>query len=511
MPGMWLTLAATLCSGTATHIEGDVPAAGGDYVDVAFDVPKDTKEIRVHHTDGSDTDILDWGVWSPDGFRGWGGGLVDDAVIGVDQSSRGYLPGPIAAGTWIVQVGKAQVDADGGHYAIDVTCLADPSLPVLPKAAFSSAALRTGRKWYRGDFHVHSEQSGDASATFDEITALAHQRGLDFVNLSDHNTTAQHALAAAYLQTHTDVLLLRGAEITTYAGHGNAVGLRDYVDHRIGRDGRTIRGVLDDVTAQGAAFIVNHPKLDLGALCIGCAWRHADTDWSKVAGIEIITSSWDFAIGTFVPQAIAMWDEQLAKGNLIAAIGGSDDHTAGRNEGSTGSPIGSPTTLVLADELSEAAIVDGVKRGRTIVQLRGPDDPRIEPTMKTKAGGTADLGEVVIGVDRVAITAHITGGAGTFAQLWRNGEQIDQVPVSGDDATIELSDVPGRGAFRYRIELIGGANQRIVVTSHFYVQAVDAPASGCGCGSAPQPGDAAWLVALALPWLRRRRSRSRRD
>src|SRR5262245_20794381 len=107
---MLLPLAATMCSVATTHVEADVPAAGGDYVDVAFDVPTGTQEIRIAHSDGSDTDILDWGVWSPDGFRGWGGGLTDDAVIGVDQSSRGYLPGPITPGTWTLVVGKAQLD-----------------------------------------------------------------------------------------------------------------------------------------------------------------------------------------------------------------------------------------------------------------------------------------------------------------------------------------------------------------------------------------------------------------
>ena len=370
---MLLPLAATL---STMHYEADVPVAGGDYVDVAIVVPAGTQEIRISHSDGSATDILDWGAWSPDGFRGWGGGLTDDAVIGVDQSSRGYLPGPITPGTWTVVVGKAQLGAGGGHYAIDVTCSDTQSLPILLKEPFSPIVVRPGRRWYKGDFHVHSLESGDASASFDDIVWLATPRGLDFVNLSDHNTISQHALQAGYLTSHfPGLLLLRGAEVTTYAGHGNAVGISSYVDHRIGYQGRTITGVLDDVAAQGAIFIVNHPKLDLGTACIGCAWHHDDTDWTKVAGLELITGNWDLGVNAFVPQVLTMWDGLLDQGVRIAGIGGSDDHTAGKAEGPTGSPIGSPTTLVLADNLSEAAIVDAVRHGRTIVQLRGPDDP----------------------------------------------------------------------------------------------------------------------------------------
>ncbi|HET7501054.1 MAG TPA: CehA/McbA family metallohydrolase [Kofleriaceae bacterium] len=507
---MLFALAATLCSATPATVEGDVAAAGGDYVDVAFEVPAGIQEIRISHDDGSPTDILDWGVWSPDGFRGWGGGLTEDAVIGVGESSRGYLPGPITPGTWTVVVGKALLDADGGHYAITVTCADTPTLPPVPRAAFTPVVVDPARRWYKGDFHVHSRESGDASASFDDITGLARQRGLDFVNLSDHNTVSQHALQAAYLASHPDFLLLRGAEITTYQGHGNAVGLDAYVDHRIGYAGRTITGVLDDVAAQGAIFIVNHPKLDLGSACIGCAWRHDDTDWNKVSGLELITGNYSLGVSVFVPQVIAMWDGLLDQGYRIAAIGGSDDHTAGMNESPTGSPIGSPTTLVLADHLSEPAIVEAVRRGRTMVQLRGPDDPLLEVTMKTATGGTAEIGDDVEGVDHVRLALHVTGGAGTFAQLWRDGAMVGpEAPVDADDFTAELDDVPGAGDFRYRVELVSDGNQRLVVTSHFYVHAI-AGSDGCGCsGGGGLGGGAVPLLAMlgGLAWRRPRRAR----
>ena len=160
---MLFVLAATLC--LPSHLETDIAAPGNDYVDVTFTVPEKTKEIRIAHSDGSATDILDWGVWSPDGFRGWGGGLTEDAIIGVEQSSRSYLPGPITPGTWTVSVGKAKLDATGGHYSIDVVCRDTATLTAQPKAPVSPVVLKPERRWYKGDFHVHSVQSGDASAT----------------------------------------------------------------------------------------------------------------------------------------------------------------------------------------------------------------------------------------------------------------------------------------------------------------------------------------------------------
>jgi hypothetical protein len=505
MPDMWFMLAVLAVISTERH-EGDVAAAGGDYLEVSFEVPAGTQEIRITHSDGSEVDVLDWGVWSPDGFRGWGGGLTEDAVIGVEQSSRGYLPGPIRAGRWTLVIGKARLDADGGHYTVDITYLDAPSLPVLPKAPFAPTVLETGRRWYKGDFHVHSRESGDATATFDQIVELARQRGLDFVNLSDHNTVSQHALQAAFMASRPELLLLRSNEITTYAGHGNAVGLSGYVDHRIGLGGRTIGGLLDDVAAQGAIFLVNHPTLDVGTVCIGCAWDHADTDWSKVAGIELITGKYELSQAAFVPQAIAMWDEVLDRGVRIAAVGGSDDHTAGRDLGSMGSPIGSPTTLVLADDLSEAAIIAAIRGGRTIVQLRGPDDPRVDVTLTT-ASGTAGIGDQVDGIASVPLAIRVIGGDGMFAQVWRNGVLLaPELAIRGSDVTAVFDDAPGAGDFRYRVELLDDASRRVVVTSHLYVRAIDGGGGGCGCGAGTDLAGGV-LPVLAILVVRRRRRR----
>jgi hypothetical protein len=401
-----------------------------------------------------------------------------------------------------VSVGKAKLAANGAHYSIDVVCRDNATLPVQPKAAFSPVVLKNERHWYAGDFHVHSINSGDASATFDEITTLAKTRGLDFVNLSDHNTYAQHALLAAYLQSNASVLLLRGSEITTYSGHGNSVGTSTYVEHRLGYMNRTVAGIVDDVQAQGGVFIVNHPVLDLGSECIGCVWQHVDdTPWDKVQGMELITGNFDIGIQVFVPRAIALWDSLLDQGFRIAAIGGSDDHRAGMDTGPTSSQIGSPTTMVLAENLSEAAIVDAIRKGRTVVKLRNPDDP-----MVAFAIADAEIGDTATDLTTVDVVAQVIGGDGTFVQLWRDGKKLEQKPVSGNDTMVTFTDDPGKGSYRYRVELINDLNQRLVVTSHVYAEVVE---SSCGCRTS-DPRGAASLVLIALAWLRATRRTARR-
>ncbi|HEY1816858.1 MAG TPA: CehA/McbA family metallohydrolase [Kofleriaceae bacterium] len=489
---------------STASFQGDVTADGGDYVIVPFQVPAGTAEIHVEHAAAADGEILDFGVWGPDGYRGWGGGLTDDTFIDVAQSSRGYMPGPIDAGTWQVVIGKALLVNNAGHYTITVTCTDTPTVPFEPQAPYTPVVLSTERRWYKGDFHSHSIQSGDATATFDQMSALATQQGLDFINVSDHNTIAQHALLAAYQSGFPNLLFLRGSEITTYTGHGNAVGNTLYVDHRLGLNGRTMKNIVDDVVGQGAIFIVNHPMLDIGTACLGCKWQHVDdTPWNEVSGIEVITGNYQLGIIAFVPQVLSLWDSLIAQGFRIAAIGGSDDHHAGMNEGSTGSEIGNPTTNVLADNLSEAAIIDAVRHGRTVVQLRSPNDAFLDMTVKTKDGSDAEIGDEVDGVDNIQIASHVTGGDGDTVELFRNGVKVAQQKVSGNDTTVTFSRTPTGDMEAYRLELLDGTSVQVtVITSHIFVQGV-VPSGGCAAAGGAATSSA--LIGLVLLAMRRRK------
>ena len=503
----FLAIAAVL---STVHLEGDAVPGNGDYIDVPFTVPAGTVEMEIAKTYTTGANILDFGVWAPEGFRGWSGGLLDDIVIGVDQSSRGYLPGAITAGTgWVLEIGKAQLITNGTHYAIDITFRDAETLPVLPKAAWTPVVMSADRRWYKGDFHVHSTESGDASGTLQEDVDLAHSRGLDFINLSDHNTISQHALIAAQ-QPSWPVLVMRSSEITTYSGHGNGVGISQYVDHRLGHDGRTIKDVIDDVVAQGGVFIVNHPAENLGTNCIGCAWQHMDdTPWDEVSGIEVLTSGYELGVGAFTPPIIKMWDQLEDEGHRISAVTGSDDHRAGMNEGLGGSPIGSPCTLVLADELSEAAIMDAVKHQHTMANLRGPDDPPLDVTMKTADGGTANIGDDVPGLAHVEMTMHVQQASGMFLQVWRDGKNVEQTAVTSDDFTHVYRDTPGEADHRYRVQLIDSGNLPVVITSHFYVHGVLAPG---GCSAGGSSGGAALLLlgTVVIGSSKRRRRRAAR-
>lgn len=477
-------------------IDGAVERAGGDYELVTFEVPAGVVELEIQHDTLTEGAVLDWGLWDPSGFRGWGGGLVDPLVVGVNAASRGYLPGSLAAGTWTVVVGKASLPGGAAGYRLVITLRDAETLTPVPRQAWVDSTVATGARWYRGDFHVHTRESGDAPAVLEDVIGLARSRGLDFIALSDHNTVSQHGLLAARQSSLADLLLLRAAEVTTYGGHANAIGISTYVDHRIGLGGRSASDLANDVTAQGGVLSVNHPALQLGDACIGCAWEHSDTPWDQVHGIEIQTAAYEATIGLFTPRAIELWEARLDEGHRIAAMGGSDDHRAGMGTGVNDAPVGSPTTLVWAEELSEAGILAGIRAGRTVVLLRGPDDPIAE--LFIEAGGVRGMiGDTVSGA-RVTIEARVTGAAGLDAILYRNGVEAELLHLDSDEVTARFELDTRVAGDRYHLEVLADFLP-VTVTSHVYAEYAPPSGGGCGCGSSGS-GDGLMVLVFLLIW-----------
>ena len=495
------------------ELQGEVSPGGGDYERIPFEVPEGTVEILFAPSDNSDVDVLDFGLEGPDGFRGWCGDLDTPAIVGVEESSRCYLPGAIEPGTWYVDIGKARLNSEVVSWTVTLEFRDEATAAARPRAPFEARVLESGARWYRGDFHVHSTESGDAHASFDMIRDLARSRGMDFINLSDHNTVSQHALVSAYQDGVDDLLFLRGSEVTTYGGHGTALGNPRYVEHHIGRDGHTIDALLEQVAEDGGLFLINHPVLDLGDVCIGCAWSYDDAPLDKVAGMELHTGSYDY-VPVFGRQAIALWDDMLDRGYRITGTGGSDDHRAPTEPDNSESQIGSPTTLVWAEELSEAAIMEGVRQGRVVVKLRGPDDPDVELLASVPGadadGGRGMIGDTVRGAE-VSLEAVVRGGDGLTLQLWRNGEVDEAVPVSGDEFRHEFRRTTGEAGDRYRLHLTEAFD--VVITNHVWVEwaePIDEGGGGCGCGAGGGAGSGAGgglLVVLAAALVGRRRRR----
>ncbi len=493
-------------------LTGDVTAGPETHFFVPFEVPEGVVEIEVRHDDLSEANILDWGLDDPNGFRGWGGGNSEPAIVGVQAASRSYVPGPMPAGTWEVVVGKALIEDPPGQYRIEIFLRTEATLRPQPRSPYQDpGVLEEGPRWYAGDFHVHTEQSGDSSATMEESLAYARGIGLDFIMFSEHNTNSGLTLYGSIQPD--DILIIPGVEWTTYSGHANAIGATEWVDHKTGIRGVTVEGAIEEYKQQGAVFYPTHPDEPESVFCLGCEWGY-DVDPTTLDGVEVWSGIW---------KGTDFWDEAVEGGSHAAAIGGSDDHSAGQGNMVTGRPIGSPTTMVYAANLSVDAILEGVRAGRTVVKVEGPDGPMLE----TELSGER-IGDTVFS-DASTLSATVTGGEGLSLLVIKNGRESERVPIDADPFTYEIEvTAPESGEDRYRHQVNLGSGPKTIGSYVWLRTAADLPdgglpdagtpdggtepssSSGCDCRVAsPADQDAGILLLFvsALGYLRRSRSR----
>ncbi|WP_156727107.1 CehA/McbA family metallohydrolase [Streptomyces apocyni] len=345
-------------------VRGTLPTGSPDYVYLPMQVPRGVRQIDVSYTyerpqtpPGTPGNALDIGIFDErgtqlggKGFRGWSGSARREFFLRGDDATPGYIPGPIRPGTWNIALGPYTVAPEGLAYEVTIALTyGEPA--AAPKPTYPPERARSrGRAWYRGDCHLHSVYS-DGRRTTAEIAALARAAGLDFINTSEHNTHAGHAAWAEH--AGDDLLILLGEEVTTRNGHVVAIGTDPGTfvdwryrarDNRFGHYARVIR-------SSGGLVVPAHPH----ATCIGCDWKfgfgHADA-------VEV----WN---GPYTPDdevSLAEWDNTLVAGapSWIPAMGSSDAHR-------DPDLVGSPQTVVLADDLTRTAILAGIKAGRSYV------------------------------------------------------------------------------------------------------------------------------------------------
>ncbi|MEU7061036.1 CehA/McbA family metallohydrolase [Streptomyces sp. NPDC046197] len=350
------------------RISGTLPTGSPDFVYVPVEVPAGVREIKVAYTydkpsvpAGTQGNALDIGIFDErgtdlggHGFRGWSGGARSEFFVRADDATPGYIPGPVREGTWHIALGPYTVAPQGLSYELTITLTyGSPGTPV-PATYPPPRAKGRGRDWYRGDCHLHSWYS-DGRRTPAEIAALARSAGLDFINTSEHNTHSSHAHWAD--QAGDDLLIMLGEEVTTRNGHVLALGTDPgtFVDWRYrARDNRWAR-IARDIRRAGGLVVPAHPH----ATCVGCGWKFG---FAEADAVEV----WN---GPFTPDdevTLAEWDNTLVAsvreghGRWLPAMGNSDAHR-------DPDAVGSPQTVVLADDLTREAVQEGIRAGRSYV------------------------------------------------------------------------------------------------------------------------------------------------
>jgi hypothetical protein len=348
-------------------------------------------------------------------------------------------------------------------------------------STFSPEPLRRDAGWFRGDFHMHdghsdgfcSSQSGQrVPCPLYKTVQAAVTRRLDFIAITDHNTTSHFNVMHELQPFHDELLLIPGREITTPPGHANVFGTTEFIDYRLGgEDQRNINDVLHDAAALHGVITINHPSRVTSESCRGCGWTAENTDYHAVTAIEVANGYDEFAEHPRDQKAgtgLDYWQRLLDQGLRLTAIGGSDTHDV--DIGSLG--IGVPTTVVYATELSERAIMGGVRAGHVFVDVAGSRNRLL--IAEARAGSnSAQMGDTLqaIAGTVVQVSAHVVGCQSARIVLLGQGnsEPLAQALLATNDETSAF-ELHSDGAHRWlRVEVRSPDGVPLLIGNPFYL------------------------------------------
>ena len=477
-----------LVAPTKITLTGEITRADHQtYREIPFEVPPGTGHIAVDfaYTGKDQRTVIDIGLRDPNGQRGWSGGNKKGFEVSEFSSTPSYATGPMRPGTWHLVLGVPNIrEGQKASYTATITLGPPDGMRKAVELSDPAIVLDATPGWRRGDFHTHtghSDGSCDVGETRVPCPAVftfeaAKAADLDFVALTEHNTITQLADIRELQNAFPETLLMPGTEITTFNGHANVFGNTGFLDFQLGSPRLpTLAKLFDQVDAAGAIISVNHPSLPSGEVCMGCGWTVKNTDWARVAAIEIINGS---TLRTSGPEGafngIKFWDDLLKQGYRITAIGGSDNHDAKDSTGAKQSPVGTPATVVFAEELSTKGIVAGVKSGRVFVDVAGLPHAGLE--MGAMAGShTVQMGgELQLGAGESAqVIANVTGVPDSaLVEPLSYGltitTRIDNPHATGAAFEVRLEDNATHGWFRVNVRDTDG--KLLLIGNPIYVR-----------------------------------------
>lgn len=410
------------------------PQEARSYRLIPFTVPPGTRRIAVTYAYGGTSGApdartgtaVDIGIFDargPDarGFRGWSGSRRSTFVLTERDATPGYMPGPILAGRWHIVLGLYAIAPGGCRYSVAVT-LDDDAGQSLPPVSHASVALDrlSGARpdaipgWLRGDLHCHSEHS-DGDASLADILATARALGLDFLAVTDHNTTSHHA--ALTTLDPGGLILVPGVEVTTYFGHANVWGLPgQFVEFRC-RTPEEMTAALTEAMRSGGLVSINHPKP------YGPPWEFGPL--APCSCVEIWNGPWPW----FNPAALDYADAILRTRRRIVYVGGSDMH---HYHPPRIPRLGRPTTWIYAPGASSSADLIAAIRAGHLSLSRDPRGPQIALTSgEALAGDTLPRPKN----GRVPVHVHIRDAVGMTVQFVTERGIVGTWPVEQTDQT----------------------------------------------------------------------------
>ena len=412
-----------------------------EYIQHTFNVPEGITGLRLEFDyKNEDTNTLYISIYDPRGFRGnkMKPGKKGDVHLEMwmdgDHSSTGALPGEITAGKWRVQVDIAAVKTDQ-TYCIKILGI-EGDKPQKPFCLDTSdRVIETGKRYYKGELHCHSDES-DGKSPVADVVREAQRLGLDFLAMTDHITISHWARLQE--MGNVPMALLHSCEITSRHGHANMHNIQKWVNVYTDGDDWDMNKAADEVHRQGGLFCVNH-AFSGGRL----GFRSFYFDWNKADLMEIYHN----LEGCNNQPMTSFWDHLMLQGYRLIGVGGTDSHDpyTGMHK------LGNCLTYIFTDELSEVGIIRGLKKGNVFVSKGA----QIRFSAKDEQGNVYQMGDCASGKGKLTLSVNTLCDEPIRAFIIRDGLIMDYFNLDnqpGEWHKIQV-EVPIEGASFYRVEL----------------------------------------------------------
>jgi hypothetical protein len=449
------------------------PLQNQTYFAAPFTVPPSTHRITITFQNlGRDQHtVLDLGLADPFRFRGQSGGNKSHFTISDTDATPSYLPGAIPPGRWKILVSVPNIRPSvTSRYRAEIWFNSP-----LDDSSFTEQPLNANAGWYRGDLHMHDAHSDGSCPSqsgksvpcplFLTIEAAV-RRGLDFIAITDHNATSQYD-DERELQPYFDkTLLIPGRELTTFHGHANEWGTTRFIDYRVGTPQvPTVNSMFRAARILGAIVSINHPEAPTGEICMGCGWNPSPpADMSLVTSIEVVN-------GAGRP-ATRFWEDQLRRGYRLTAVGGSDNHH-GLWPPDHPASVGDPTTVIYAENLSVAALLNGIRSGHVFIDVTGSRNRFLDLT--AHAGRASALMGSTLGVSAgrsVSLDLRVANSSGAVVHWFLDGAESSALPpqtVSSADETLHAQWISDGTRHWIRAEARDNDNRVLLLGNPVYL------------------------------------------
>ena len=339
--------------------------------------------------------------------------------------------GTLPAGSWLVVVCHLEGETRSPHpqaFALQAQ-LTTQRIDMPVDTVMLTPPPGRGATWYRGDLHAHTRLS-DGHNSPQQAVAIAAAQQLDFLFLTEHN------LCHPQLPASDRTLILPGIEITTSMGHFNVHGPAtslQLADRDLTSAALIAQG-MDEVAGRDSHITINHPLMK------PWHWHYDALDMRRVHALEVCCDPTWATSPAATEAALAVLNQAWQSGLRLTAVGGSDCHLTPdeRNPQATApSTYGDPATWVFAQDLTQSAMLAGLRAGHVYIERHCALIFNFQPVSSLLA--MQILPGMDVGAQVVTLTLHTAVPVhGWQLQLMADGDCIATLPLGAQAQTITL-------------------------------------------------------------------------